>query len=26
MAIFVKGRPSWAMIPDGLEAFDGLPG
>jgi hypothetical protein len=26
MAIFVKGRPDWAVIPEGLETFEGLPG
>ena len=25
VAIFVKGRPDWAVIPEGLEVFDGLP-
>lgn len=26
MAIFAKGRPDWAVIPEGLEVFEGLPG
>jgi hypothetical protein len=25
MAIFVKGRPDWAVVPEGLEVFEGLP-
>jgi hypothetical protein len=25
VAIFTKGRPDWAVIPDGLAVFDGLP-
>uniref|UniRef100_B0T247 Glutathione-dependent formaldehyde-activating GFA n=1 Tax=Caulobacter sp. (strain K31) TaxID=366602 RepID=B0T247_CAUSK len=25
VAIFTKGRPDWAVIPEGLTAFDGLP-
>lgn len=25
MAIFTKGRPDWAVIPEGLERFEGLP-
>ncbi|HEX4179547.1 MAG TPA: GFA family protein [Caulobacteraceae bacterium] len=26
MAIFTRGRPDWALIPEGLPAFDGMPG
>ena len=26
VAIFVKGRPDWAVVPEGLEEFEGLPG
>jgi len=26
MAIFVKGKPDWAVVPEGLELFEGLPG
>jgi len=26
VAIFVKGRPDWAAVPEGLEMFEGLPG
>ncbi len=26
MAIFAKGRPDWALIPEGLDVFEGLPG
>lgn len=26
VAIFVKGRPDWAVVPEGLEMFEGLPG
>ncbi len=26
MAIFTKGRPDWAVIPQGLVQFEGLPG
>ncbi len=26
MAIFTRGRPEWAVIPDGLTVFDGAPG
>ena len=26
MAIFTRGRPSWAILPAGLEVFDTLPG
>lgn len=25
LAIFTRGRPDWAMIPAGLEVFEGLP-
>jgi hypothetical protein len=25
VAIFAKGRPDWAVIPEGLTVFDGLP-
>jgi hypothetical protein len=25
VAIFVKGRPDWAVIPEGLAVFEGLP-
>ena len=25
VAIFVRGRPDWAVIPEGLEVFEGLP-
>jgi hypothetical protein len=25
VAIFVRGRPDWAVIPKGIEQFDGLP-
>lgn len=25
VAIFAKGRPDWAVIPDGLKVFEGLP-
>jgi hypothetical protein len=26
LAIFLDGRPEWAIIPEGLECFPGLPG
>ncbi len=26
IAIFTKGRPAWAIVPEGLKAFDTLPG
>jgi hypothetical protein len=25
MAIFTRGRPAWAVVPEGLEQFEGLP-